>query len=83
MDEEIIKEIQHLKEYVDKLEKKYCFSRDYKLISALLEKLKIDNLEISYEELKESSKLYIANYDEENKIVTIKEYKKQVEMEGI
>ena len=76
MEEEIKKEIKDLRTKIDNFERKYLFAGNYKLVVAILDKLGIDNLEISYEDLnqKYNDVKYIVEYSEDFKIVTVRRY---------
>ena len=76
MEEEMKKEIKDLRTKIDNFERKYLFAGNYKLVVAILDKLGIDNLEISYEDLnkKYNDVKYIVEYSEDFKTVTVKRY---------
>lgn len=76
MEEEIKKEIKDLRTKIDNFERKYLFAGNYKLVVAILDKLGIDNLEISYEDLnqKYNDVNYIVEYSEDFKTVTVRRY---------
>ena len=76
MKEEMKKEIKDLRTKIDNFERKYLFAGNYKLVVAILDKLGIDNLEISYEDLnqKYNDVKYIVEYSEDFKTVTVKRY---------
>ncbi len=76
MEEEIKKEIKDLRTKIDNFERKYLFAGNYKLVVAILDKLGIDNLEISYEDLnqKYNDVKYIVEYSEDFKTVTVRRY---------
>ncbi len=76
MEEEIKKEIKNLRTKIDNFERKYLFAGNYKLVVAILDKLGIDNLEISYEDLnqKYNDVKYIVEYSEDFKTVTVRRY---------
>lgn len=76
MEEEMKKKIKDLRTKIDNFERKYLFAGNYKLVVAILDKLGIDNLEISYEDLnqKYNDVKYIVEYSEDFKTVTVKRY---------
>ena len=76
MEEEMKKEIKDLRTKIDNFERKYLFAGNYKPVVAILDKLGIDNLEISYEDLnqKYNDVKYIVEYSEDFKTVTVKRY---------
>ena len=76
MEEKIKKEIKNLRTKIDNFERKYLFAGNYKLVVAILDKLGIDNLEISYEDLnqKYNDVKYIVEYSEDFKTVTVRRY---------
>lgn len=75
MEEEIRKEFNRLKQEVENFEQKYLFAGNYKLVAAILDKLDVNFLEITYSELnkRELSK-YIAEFNEDTKTVTVRRY---------
>lgn len=76
MDLEFKKEIDKLKQEIDNLERKFLFSGNYKMIAALLDILNVDNFIISYSDLEaHKNSMYVADFDDESKHVTIKKYK--------
>lgn len=76
MDLEIKKEIDKLRQEIDNLERKFLFTGNYKMIAALLDILNVDNIIIPYSELEaHKDSMYVANFDDESKHVTIKKYK--------
>lgn len=76
MDLEFKKEIDKLKQEIDNLERKFLFYGNYKMIAALLDILNVDNFIISYSDLEaHKNSMYVANFDDESKHVTIKKYK--------
>lgn len=75
MDQNIVKELENIKKQVKEFEEKYLFSNNNLIMTAILNKLDIDNLVITYKEL-EKFKFYnyVACYDEDSKTVTIRKY---------
>lgn len=75
MEEQIRNELNDLKKKINDFEMKYLFSGNGKLISAILDKLNIENLVLSFDEVdKEIPTLYQADYNYEEKTVTISKY---------
>lgn len=72
---DIEKELQELRNKIDEIEKKYAFVTNYQLITAILNKLNIDELEITGEELNNNI-MYIVESDMENNKFTVKKYTK-------
>lgn len=78
MDLELKKEIDKLRQEIDNLERKFLFSGNYKMIAVLLDILNVDNFIIPYSELEaHKNSMYVADFDDESKHVTIKKYKGQ------
>lgn len=76
MNKDILKELEEIKNQVKDFENKYLFSNNNLVITAILNKLDIDNLVITYKELEKFKfKNYIACYDNDSKTVTIRKYK--------
>lgn len=76
MEEEIRKELNRLKEEIAEFERKYLFAGNYKLIAAILDKLDVDNLVLSYKEIeKQPMPLYIAEFHKNKRQAIIKRYK--------
>ena len=68
MDEEIRKELNRLKQEVENFERKYLFAGNYKLVAAILDKLDVNFLEITYRDLnKQEQPKYIAEFNEDTK----------------
>ena len=75
MEEEIRKEFNRLKQEVENFEQKYLFAGNYKLVAAILDKLDVNFLEITYSELnKQELPKYIAEFNEDTKTVTVRRY---------
>lgn len=75
MEEEIRKEFNRLKQEVENFEQKYLFAGNYKLVAAILDKLDVNFLEITYSELnKQELTKYIAEFNEDTKTVTVRRY---------
>lgn len=75
MEEEIRKEFNRLKQEVENFEQKYLFAGNYKLVAAILDKLDVNFLEITYSELnKKELPKYIAEFNEDTKTVTVRRY---------
>lgn len=75
MEEEIRKEFNRLKQEVENFEQKYLFAGNYKLVAAILDKLDVNFLEITYSELnKPKLPKYIAEFNEDTKTVTVRRY---------
>lgn len=75
MEEEIRKEFNRLKQEVENFEQKYLFAGNYKLVAAILDKLDVNFLEITYSELnKRELPKYIAEFNEGTKTVTVRRY---------
>ena len=75
MEEEIRKEFNRLKQEVENFEQKYLFAGNYKLVAAILDKLDVNFLEITYSELnKQGLPKYIAEFNEDTKTVTVRRY---------
>ena len=75
MEEEIRKEFNRLKQEVENFEQKYLFAGNYKLVAAILDKLDVNFLEITYSELnKQERPKYIAEFNEDTKTVTVRRY---------
>lgn len=75
MEEEIRKEFNRLKQEVENFEQKYLFAGNYKLVAAILDKLDVNFLEITYSELnKRELTKYIAEFNEDTKTVTVRRY---------
>lgn len=75
MEEEIRKEFNRLKQEVENFEQKYLFVGNYKLVAAILDKLDVNFLEITYSELnKQELPKYIAEFNEDTKTVTVRRY---------
>ena len=53
--EEIKQEIEEIKNKISEIENKYLFVKDYKLITALLNKLNVDCIEINNKEIAEDN----------------------------
>lgn len=76
MEEEMKKELNNLKKQINDFEMKYLFSGNGKLVSAILDKLNIENLVLSFDEVdKRPTTLYQADYNYEENTVTIRRYK--------
>jgi hypothetical protein len=75
MEEEIRKEFNRLKQELENFEQKYLFAGNYKLVAAILDKLDVNFLEITYSELnKQELPKYIAEFNEDTKTVTVRRY---------
>lgn len=75
MNKNILKELEEIKVRVKDFEDKYLFSNNNLIITAILNKLDVDNLVITYKELEKFKfKNYVACYDEESKTITIRKY---------
>lgn len=75
MEEEIRKEFNRLKQEVENFEQKYLFAGNYKLVAAILDKLDVNFLEITYSELnKQELPKYIVEFNEDTKTVTVRRY---------
>lgn len=76
MDQKILKELEDIKKQVKDFEDKYLFSNNNLILTAILNKLDVDNLVISYKELKKFKfKSYVACYDNDSKIVVIRKHR--------
>ncbi len=71
----INQELQELKQQVQNFENKYLWSREMALINTVLNVLKVDQLTVTKNDIeKYSNKPYIAEYDYESGILTIKKF---------
>lgn len=76
MDENIMNELTKIKKQIKDFEEKYLFTNNMLLITAILNKLDVDNLVITLKELEKFKyKNYVANFDSDSKTVTIRKYK--------
>ena len=72
--EEFEKEIEKIKNKVVEIEKKYCFMKDYKLITTLLNKLNVQEFELTKEEIEKNDAMYmIERFENKVKIKQIKD----------
>lgn len=75
MNENIMNELTKIKKQIKDFEEKYLFTNNMLLITAILNKLDVDNLVITFKELKKFKyKNYVANFDSDSKTVTIRKY---------
>lgn len=75
MDENIMNELTKIKKQIKDFEEKYLFTNNMLLITAILNKLDVDNLVITLKELEKFKyKNYVANFDSDSKTVTIRKY---------
>lgn len=75
MDENIMNELTKIKKQIKDFEEKYLFTNNMLLITAILNKLDVDNLVITFKELEKFKyKNYVANFDSDSKTVTIRKY---------
>lgn len=75
MNKNILKELEDIKSKVKNFEDKYLFSNNMVIITAILNKLDVDNLVITYKELEKFRfKNYVAYYNTDSKTVTIRKY---------
>lgn len=73
--EEILKELEALENQVKEFKNKYLFSQNNEIITAILNKLNVNDLVITYKELDlYKHKNYIAKYDPKNRTITISKY---------
>ena len=75
MNENIMNELTKIKKQIKDFEEKYLFTNNMLLITAILNKLDVDNLVITSKELEKFKyKNYVANFDSDSKTVTIRKY---------
>lgn len=75
MNENIMNELTKIKKQIKDFEEKYLFTNNMLLITAILNKLDVDNLVITFKELEKFKyKTYVANFDSDSKTVTIRKY---------
>lgn len=75
MSKNTMNELTKIKKQIKDLEEKYLFTNNMLLITAILNKLDVDNLVITFKELEKFKyKNYVANYDRDSKTVTIRKY---------
>lgn len=55
----VYEELKELKNKLDEIEKKYSFMYDYKLISAILDKLNVKEMKLSREEIENNNSMYV------------------------
>lgn len=80
MDQKILKELEDIKKQVKDFEDKYLFSNNNLILTAILNKLDVDNLVITYKELEKFKyKSYVACYDNDSKTVVIRKYREHQE----
>jgi hypothetical protein len=65
----MLEEIKELKAKIEELERKALFVQDYDLITTLLKKLNVDNIEISKEEMMNTHTTYIVERKEDKYII--------------
>lgn len=58
--EDFKQEIREMKDKINEIEYKYLFIQDYKMITKLLDKLNIEEFELSKEEIENNNAVYIA-----------------------
>ena len=74
--EEMQEELNRLKKELEEFQQKYLFAGNYKLIAAILDKLDVDNLVLSYKEIeKQPMPLYIVEFHKNKRQAIIKRYK--------
>ena len=75
MNKNILKELEEIKKQVSDFENKYLFSNNNLVITAILNKLDVDDLVITYKEIEKFRfKNYVACYDEDSKTIIIRKY---------
>lgn len=80
MDQKILKELEDIKKQVKGFEDKYLFSNNNLILTAILNKLDVDNLIITYKELEKFKyKNYVACYDNDSKTIVIRKYREHQE----
>lgn len=57
--EDFKQEIREMKDKINEIEYKYLFIQDYKMITKLLDKLNIEEFELSKEEIENNNAVYI------------------------
>ena len=71
--EEFKEEIQELKNKIQEIETKYWFTKNYKIITTLLDKLNVEKIEIDKKDIENNYSEYLMTTEEDK--VTIKKTK--------
>ena len=71
--EEFKEEIQELKNKIQEIETKYWFTKNYKIITTLLDKLNVEKIEIDKKDIENNYSEYLMTTEEDK--VTIKKIK--------
>ena len=68
----MIEEIEELKSKILELEKKYCFVRNYKIINTLLDKLHLESMILSVNEIENNTSMYVVDNSVSNEVKVYK-----------
>lgn len=68
--EEFEKDIKDLKNKIKEIENKYLFSKNYKVLTTLFDKLNVDRIEIDKKDIEKNNSLYLMETKEDKVIIT-------------
>ena len=76
----MIEEIEELKSKIFELERKYYFVKDYKLIATLLDKLHLESMILSIDEIEKNESIYLASRYEDGTVKIFKDHNENQEV---
>lgn len=80
MDKDLLEKIEELEKQIKELKDKYGFLRDYKLVSTMFDKLGIEYVEATFDEINNNESLYIVERNAETRIVSIRRKKDEEDL---
>lgn len=75
MDEELLNKINELQKNIDELKDRYGLMRDYKLVSTVFDKMGLEFMELTFDEINNNDSLYIVERNAETRKVIIRRKK--------
>ena len=75
MDEELLNKINELQKNIDELKDRYGLMRDYKLVSTVFDKMGLEFMELTFDEVNNNDSLYIVERNAETQKVIIRRKK--------
>lgn len=76
MDKELLEKIEALENEIKNIKEKYGQIQDYKLISTIFDKLGVEYVEVTFDEVNNNNSIYIAERDSEVRKVFIRKENK-------